>query len=367
MRKQEIRHIVDGLGTHAILLEGASILVSGAAGFLGRWVIRTLDMLNATALEEPCTVVAIDAAAALGDVHRRWEYRKELLKPEHIEFQHHDLRAGLPHLTQRFDYVLHMAGVASPYWYRKDPLLTIDIAVQGSRQLLELARRDHARYLFTSSSEVYQTPPAEMIPTPETYIGAVPSMGPRSCYDVSKLMGETLAHTYAEVHGANTVVVRIHNTFGPGMREADHRILPRIASALKGDREFVIYAADPEKMPTRTYCYVTDLVEGLFRALLFGEQSRVYNLGNDAPEVSTLELCRVIEGLQNSRREVFLPKLRYRVEPPPAVYADEPMRRCPDITRARQELGYEPRVTLEDGVLRFLHWARDVYTGDPPP
>jgi UDP-glucuronate decarboxylase len=358
---EDLAYIFDQLGNvDWNALAGKSVILTGAAGFLGRYVVRVLDDLNARyLLGRPCTVIAMDSRDDLGDVYARWAYRQQLQKPEFVEFVHHDLTRGIG-FTTKFDYVIHMAGIASPYWYARNPLMTIDVAIQGSRHMLEIAKRDGARYLFTSSSEVYQTPPPDSIPTPETYIGAIPTMGPRSCYDVSKAMGETLAHVYAKQFGVHATLVRIHNTYGPGLGEGDHRILPRLASAIKGGRKLQVFRSLGIPFPTRTYCYVADLVAGLFQALLRGQSDRVYNLGNSSPEITVPQLALAASDLLGY-------KVPIEVVESPAVYVSEPMRRCPDISRARAELGYKPSIGLDVGLRRFFDWALESYTGAEPP
>ena len=325
------------------------LLLTGAGGFLGRWVLRTIDALNDAYSQigvKPCSVMALDSVATEA------EAMEEIRHFDFVDFVHHDLRKGFA-CGEKFDYVMHLAGIASPHWYQKFPLETIDVAVNGSRLMLEKAKEDGAKYLFTSSSEVYATPPPESIPTPEHYIGAVDSLGPRSCYDISKLMGETLAYTYARQFDVDATVVRIFNSFGAGMKEADHRILPRIASAMKSGKELRVFDRG-ENPPTRTYCPVANTVAGVLLALVHGKLGP-YNIGADKPEISVADLVRRVAG-GSAPRVIHVES--------PAVYASEPQRRCPDITRARTELGYEPRVKLDDGLRRFFAWALDVYTGE---
>ena len=326
------------------------LLLTGAGGFLGRWVLRTIDALNDAYSQigvKPCSVMALDSVATEA------EAMEEIRHFDFVDFVHHDLRKGFA-CGEKFDYVMHLAGIASPHWYQKFPLETIDVAVNGSRLMLEKAKEDGAKYLFTSSSEVYATPPPESIPTPEHYIGAVDSLGPRSCYDISKLMGETLAYTYHKQFGVKTTIVRIFNSFGVGMKESDHRILPRMGSAMKSSRSLQVF--EGAKAPTRTYCSVANTISGVLLALVRGNLGP-YNIGVDKPEMTVTDLADLAQTVTNKT-------LKVEMAPPPEVYVSQPMRRVPNIERARRELGYEPLVKLEDGIRRFFRWSLDTYTGE---
>lgn len=331
-------------------LSGKKLLLTGAGGFLGRWVLRVIDALNdaySQSEQPPCLVMALDSVAT------EVEAMEEIRGIKHVDFVHHDLKLGFA-CGEKFDFVLHLAGIASPYWYQKFPLETIDVAVNGSRLMLEKARQDGAKYLFTSSSEVYQTPPPEFVPTPESYIGAVPTMSERSSYDVSKLMGETLAYTYHQQFSLRATVVRLFNAFGAGLKESDHRILPRMASAMKSGRLLRVFAGGYR--PTRTYSPAANTVAGILLALVKGGLGP-YNIGAAKPEMTVPDLAALAQRVTGK-------KLDLEYVNPPALYASEPMRRCPDITKAHTELDYEPTVTLIDGLERFFRWSLDTYTGE---
>lgn len=332
-------------------LAGKTLLLTGAAGFLGQWIVRTIAALNRSGLD--CRLIAVDAVSTGGDFLRPF-----LQRPE--DFVYHDLSTPIT-LGDRIDFAVHAAGIASPYWYKKHPLETISAAVDGSRHVLKLLTEPQnkgARYLFFSSSEVYADPQPGAVPTGEHYVGAIPTMSDRSCYDVSKALGETFAYVYSLRYGVNTGVVRIHNSFGPGMREGDHRILPRIASAMKGGRPVDVYRS-PGVEPTRTYCPVANTVAGCLRALVLGKPGEVYNIGAPGPELSVHDLCRRIE--QVTGREVPV-----RFTDPPPVYLSEPRRRCPDVRKAERELGYRLEVDLDEGLRQFFAWADSTYTGATP-
>jgi UDP-glucuronate decarboxylase len=255
------------------------------------------------------------------------------------------------------DYIVHAAGIASPYYYRKYPLETLEVATLGTKHLLEMARAHPVNgVLFFSSSEIYGNPDAQHVPTPESYNGNVSCLGPRACYDESKRLGETLCLIFHEQFGVPTTMVRPFNVYGPGMSEADYRVMPNFASRIIGRRPLQLYGTGKQ---TRTFCYITDAMVGFFKALLNGARGQAYNIGNSAPELSMLELAQAFQRVM--RRQLAIKRIEY-----PDVYpSDEPQRRCPDLTKASRHLGYHPIVGLPQGVSRLMKWAVRAYTGSP--
>lgn len=340
-----IKRIIEMLGVDVHKLGGKTAIWTGTGGFLGTIVIEVFKALNKDVLATPCRLIGYDMRLPDRDVI-------EELKECEVHFCAHNLTKRFELDVGPVDYVVHMAGIASPHHYKNSPLQTIDVALEGSRSALEIAKHHKARYLFTSSSEVYKT--ATVIPTPETYVGAIPSIGDRSCYDVSKLMGENLAYVYWKEFGVNSGSVRIFNSFGPGLSESDYRILPRIASSIVGKVPLQVFRN--KQMPTRTYCFAANTIAGIFLALINGKSGEIYNIGADNPEVSVVELIDRISSATGHR-------VQHELVDPPEVYAYEPLRRCPDITKARSELGYEPFIDLETGLSLFFEWALPRYRG----
>ncbi len=337
--------VSDIIGSDAQKLEGKTILWTGTNGFLGQWVIRVIKYLNEFVLRMPCKLLAFDI-----DIPSKLELNK--FKDYGIYFHCHDLTTKLPIPEESIDFVVHMAGIASPTHYKVKPLETIDVALEGVRSTLEISKINNAKFLFTSSSEVYQT--ATIIPTPETYVGAIASNNERSCYDVSKLMAENYVYVYSRNYGVNACSVRIFNSFGPGISEHDSRILPRIASAAKSKKILNIYKS--KFLPKRTYCPTANTIGGIFKALLNGKKTEIYNIGMSKPEVSVNELIDIVNETVNLN-------VKYQFVEPSSVYIDEPLRRCPDITKAINEIGYFPKVKLEKGIEDFFGWTEQAYTG----
>ena len=182
---------------------------------------------------------------------------------ENIQFLNHNV--VLPfEIEKDLDYIIHAAGIASPYYYRAYPLETLEVAIHGTQNMLKVAKAKSAKLTFFSSSEIYGDPDPKNIPTKESYRGNVSCTGPRACYDESKRVGETLCNIYHSLHGVHTNTIRPFNVFGPGMQETDYRVLPNFASRIKGNIPLQIYGNGEQ---TRTFCYITDAMEGFIRVV----------------------------------------------------------------------------------------------------
>lgn len=347
----DVAEIAAGLRDEVAVFSGRTIILTGGRGFLGRYFLETFAYLNAKVLDKPCKLILLDNLITAG------EAAKQSVKIPHVRFVKHDVIQPFPYKGP-VDYILHAAGIASPYYYRAYPLETLQVAIAGTKNMLDLAERAKARLLFFSSSEIYGDPDPKHVPTPESYRGNVACLGPRACYDESKRLGETLVYVYHNKFGTRATIVRPFNVYGPGMQETDYRVLPNFASRIKGGRPLKLYGSGRQ---TRTFCYVTDAIVGFLKVLTRGAPGEAYNIGNPKPEVSMLDLVRKTEKAIGRRVPHQV------VEYPDSYPADEPNRRCPDIAKARLQLGFAPRVELEAGLRRFYRWADSVYTGDKSP
>ena len=347
----DIREIAAGLGEDAARFAGRTILLCGGAGFLGRYFMSLFALLNEQALSSaPCRLIICDNLITSGKLG------SEMPAQDGFRFLPHDIIQPL-RLEEPIDYVIQAAGIASPYYYRKYPLETLEVATLGTKQMLALGVAHPIKgFLFFSSSEIYGDPDPQHVPTPESYRGNVSCLGPRACYDESKRLGETLCVIYHQLHGVPTKMVRPFNVYGPGMQEADYRVLPNFASRIKAGKALVIYGNGRQ---TRTFCYVTDAIVGFLKVLLDGAPGQVYNIGNPVPEVSMLELAKTLERVVGRPLQVQL------MEYPDSYPADEPQRRCPDISKAGVQLNYRPAVDLDEGLRRFMGWTAGHYTGTP--
>ncbi|RMH51795.1 MAG: NAD-dependent epimerase/dehydratase family protein [Zetaproteobacteria bacterium] len=339
------------LGETVEAFAGKRLLITGGRGFLGRHFEALFRHLNATVLKpNPCRLLLMDNLITAGAAGQR---KPCDTKEGTITFLHHDVTHPFDD-GEGVDYVIHAAGIASPYYYRAYPLETLEVATTGCRNMLDLATRYRARMIFFSSSEIYGDPDPRHVPIPESYRGNVSVAGPRACYDESKRLGETLCHIYHEKFGTHTNVIRPFNVFGPGMQELDYRALPNFASRIKGGLPLNIYGSGDQ---TRTFCYIVDALNGFLRVVARGVPGEAYNIGTPGPEVSMFELVDYIE--QALGRKIPCHTIEY----PDSYPADEPRRRCPEIRKARLQLGYEPAIDLVEGLRRFFSWTEAHYRG----
>ncbi len=341
--KEDIQRIAEEIREIARTLEGKTLLIAGGAGFLGKYLVLTLDYLNEHVLEKPCKVLVLDNFIV--------GLRDALQSMKHITVIQHDI--SKPFKThESIDYVIHAASIASPIFYNKLRIETIDAGVLGTKNLLELAKEKKVKsFLFFSSSEVYGNPDPKFIPTPESYFGNVSCIGPRACYDEPKRMGETLCITYADIFNLPIKIVRPFNIFGPGMRLDDGRVVPNfVVSALKGER-IPLYGSGSN---TRTFCYISDAIVGFFQVLLSSHNREVFNIGSDDQEIQVRHFADLVAGLMENDSSI------QNVEGPNEAYTlADPNRRCPDLTKIRTMIGYKPKINSVTGLKRFIAWVRE--------
>lgn len=343
----DIDEIVYHLRDLRPLVSGKRFLITGSQGFLGRYFVETLLQMNILMQAEgfdPCEIIAMDNMVTAGKLG------EEVTSDKAVTFTQQDVIQPF-YPEKPVDYILHLAGIASPYYYRKMPLETLDVATKGLRNVLEVARISKARILFFSSSEIYGDPDPRFVPTNEEYRGYVSSMGARACYDESKRLGETLVKIYQTQYGTAGMIVRPFNVYGPGMQKTDYRVLPNFAAKIISGEPVDIYEPGTQ---TRTFCYITDAIEGFLRVLFLGLPGEAYNIGKPSPELTMRELF--------DRIRLTYPQATARIIPHPSTYpADEPQRRCPDISKAEVQVGYRPRVDIDTGLQRFFDWAKKTY------
>jgi dTDP-glucose 4,6-dehydratase len=314
-----------------------TVLVTGGAGFLGSHVCRRL-------LEDGNGVICLD-----NFLTGRRSNVEALTEDPRFRLVEHDLREPLPPFDQPISAVAHLASPASPAAYQANPIETLEVGSVGTLHVLELAQRLDADLLLASTSEVYGDP--ELSPQPESYRGNVSPVGPRSMYDEAKRFSEAATMAFHRTHGLRTRIARIFNCYGPGMSAGDGRAIPDfIRRALDG--EPVVVFGDGSQ--TRSFCYVDDLVAGLL-ALLRSDEPEPVNIGYP-DERSLLEVARLVVSLSGSDSSITF-------DPLPE---DDPRSRCPDITRARTLLGWEPRIDLEEGLSRTIAWFREARSDASP-
>jgi dTDP-glucose 4,6-dehydratase len=296
------------------------VLITGAAGFLGSHLCDRF-------IKEGYHVIGMDNLIT-GDLQNI----QHLFGLENFEFAHHDV-SKFVHVSGDLDYILHFASPASPIDYLKIPIQTLKVGSLGTHNLLGLAKNKKARMLIASTSEVYGDP--NVNPQPEEYWGNVNPVGPRGVYDEAKRFQEAMTMAYHTFHGLETRIVRIFNTYGPRMRLNDGRVLPAfIGQALRGE-DLTVFGDGSQ---TRSFCYVDDLIEGIYR-LLLSDYAMPVNIGNP-DEITIRQFGEEIIKLTGTHQKLVLRDLP----------VDDPKQRRPDITKARTILGWEPKVSRAEGL-----------------
>ena len=338
--RDDVDAIVDELGTElAAALGGSDVLVTGGGGFLCSYLVDVLVTVNDRGLGLPIHVTALDNHST--GLPERLEH---LAGRPDVTRLTHDVTQPYPPDRPAPDWVVHGASIASPVFYRRFPLETLDANVSGTRRVLEAAGATARGVLVLSTSEIYGDPDADNIPTPETYRGNVSCTGPRACYDESKRLAETLCFIAHQQWGTRVMAARPFNVFGPGQRLDDRRLMPDLLAAALEGRDLVLHS---DGRATRALCYVSDAVRALLMVLLRGRAGEAYNIGNDEAERSVREIAETVGRAAGHETIRFVPS------DDPAYLSDNPQRRCPDLTKLRH-LGFVPRVTVEDAIARTL-------------
>lgn len=306
------------------------VLITGAAGFLGSHLCDKF-------IEEGYHVIAMDNLIT-GDLQNI----EHLFKLEHFEFYHHDVTKFV-HVPGHLDYILHFASPASPIDYLKIPIQTLKVGSLGTHNLLGLAREKNARILIASTSEVYGDPLVH--PQSEEYFGNVNTIGPRGVYDEAKRFQESITMAYHRFHGLETRIARIFNTYGPRMRLNDGRVIPAfIGQTLRGE-DLTVFGDGHQ---TRSFCFVDDQIEGLYR-LLLSDYSLPVNIGNPE-EITILDFAEEIVKLTGTTQKIVFRDLPQ----------DDPLQREPDITKAKEILGWQPKVSREEGMKRTFEYFKNL-------
>ncbi len=350
----DLGYICKQLAQEFAQMSGKKLLITGGAGFLGYYF--TLSALHWNKLNKGRAPIAV----TMVDNFRRGTpgWLESAKRDPNLVLRSDDMSLPLAADFAVGDYTIHAAGIASPPFYRKWPLETIDANINGLRNLLDQCRarakagNPVSGFLFMSSSEIYGDPPAANIPTPEDFRGIVSCTGPRACYDESKRFGETICVVYAQQYGLPVRMARPFNNYGPGLKITDRRVLPDFMRDMLGGKDIVLLS---DGSPTRTFCYAADAVVGYYKALVRGRAGEPYNVGTETPEVSMREVAQRVVDLGH-RYVGYKGTVKLGVAEESNYLVDNPNRRCPIITKARTELGYEPSITLDDGLYRLLSW-----------
>jgi UDP-glucuronate decarboxylase len=251
------------------------------------------------------------------------------------------------------DYIIHAASIASPTYYRKYPIETMDANVIGLRNLIEFYKNKPIKgMLFFSTSEVYGDPDKKNIPTKETYRGNVSCTGPRACYDESKRYGETICVNFYKKWKIPIKIVRPFNNYGPGLNIHDKRVIPDFSKNILTRQDIVLFS---DGKPSRTFCYISDAIIGYIKTLIKGKPGEVYNIGNNNPEISIKELANLMIKVANKKYN-YKGKLVIKKNKDKNYLVDNPNRRCPDLSKSRKELNFYPKINLLIGINKTLEW-----------
>jgi len=312
-----------------VSLEGKTILVAGAAGFVPSHVCKHYLNLGAK-------VIGLD-----NFITGSPENIEELSKNENFKFFKCNIYESLPELTEDIHYVFSLASPASPIDFSEIPLEIMRVNSEGTLNLLNLSKEKGARFLEASTSEVYGDPKEH--PQKESYVGHVNPIGPRSCYDESKRFAEALTMSYHRKYKVETRIIRIFNTYGPGMRANDGRVIPNFINQALNGEDLTVYGDGSQ---TRSFCYVTDLVEAI-HLVMFSDDPTPFNCGNPN-EVTILECAQEIIKVLNSPS-----KISFRELP-----EDDPKKRKPDLSKIHAMCGYEPKISFEKGIRKTAEFFK---------
>ncbi len=346
--KDDINEIINRLEKESISFKDKIILVSGGAGFLGSWVCDVL-------IKQGARCVCIDnlSSGSFSNI-------MHLMDKENFRFINHDISkpiyfgfSNYPNSVcvgdiKKIDIVLHMASRASPFEFKKHPISILKSNTLGTMNALGIAKAHNALFFYTSTSETYGNPPDEAIPTPESYFGNVNPVGPRSCYDESKRAGEAFVKAYELQHNIRTKIVRIFNTSGPRIRHGPEfgRVVPNFIHQALNDENITVFGNGSQ---TRSFTYVVDEIEGILK-FVYNEEAigEVINLGTEK-EYTILELANLIRDLTNSKSKIIFKSLPI----------DDPVRRSPDISKAKKILNWEPKTSLKEALEKTILWFKD--------
>ncbi|MBL7056236.1 SDR family oxidoreductase [Candidatus Woesearchaeota archaeon] len=305
-----------------------TVLITGGAGFLGSHLCEFL-------LDKGFRVLCMDNL-----ITGKESNIENLKENKNFKFINHNVSEHI-NVEEDLDYIMHFASPASPIDYQKIPIQTLKVGSLGTHNTLGLALAKKAIYMIASTSEVYGDP--QVNPQPESYWGNVNPVGPRGCYDEAKRFSEALVTAYHNIHKVDTRIVRIFNTYGPRMRKDDGRAVPNFLTQALNNEPITVYGDGKQ---TRSFCYVSDLIEGIYRLLMSNINDPV-NIGN--PEEYTLiEFAEKIKELTQAKSEITFKELP----------VDDPLIRCPDITKAKKELGWEPKFGLEEGLKNTIEFFK---------
>ena len=332
-------------------LTNSTVLLTGCAGFLGYYFLHFF--------QEHAQQLGIKKVIGLDNfLHGVPAWIEDFQQDERFDIRKFDITCDeLSTISgaSEVDYIIHMASIASPIYYRQYPIETLDANIWGLRHLLDFYKdKPHKGLLFYSSSEIYGDPDEKNIPTKEEYRGSVSCTGPRACYDEAKRLGETLCMLYAQQYDMPIRIVRPFNIYGPGMCVDDRRLPPDFAKSILENKDLVIFS---DGTPTRTFTYVADSAAGDLKVLLY-DKFDYFNIGSESPEITVKQLA---DYFITAGQEIcgYTGKVIYQVSEDKHYLTDNPQRRCPDLSKAYTLLEYAPTISIADGIRRFVRFFKE--------
>lgn len=338
--KNDIKEIISSLKSCKKKLQNKNILIVGANGFLGKYFVEVFN-----------TIIEDDKIKFKVDCYDNFISSKSpsdlFKKNKNIKFFKGDI--AKIQIKKKYDKIIFLAGIASPFIYKKYPLETLSVSYIGVENLLKNTLKNKSEFIFFSSSEIYGNPDIKNIPTKETYYGNVNSFGPRSCYDEGKRVGETLCYIYKNYFKCNIKIIRPFNVFGPLMNKKDYRVIPNIINKIIKNEKILIHGNGKQ---TRTFCYITDAISGFLKVIILGKVGEVYNIGNQKNEINMINLVKIFDKILNKKNKFKL------IDYPKNYPADEPKRRCPNINKAINHTGYSPSISVYEGISRVINYNK---------
>jgi UDP-glucuronate decarboxylase len=355
----DLSYIIDSLSEEFSVLSGHRLLLTGGGGFLGYYLVQSIVRWNQLAAKNKCE--SIDLVVYDNFMRGMPEWLNILEGKGFLTVKKHNVNDPLPDDMGDVSYIIHAASIASPIFYRKNPIETMDANVNGLRYLLDYfkGRSQKGEFvgglLYFSTSEIYGDPDVHNIPTAENYRGNVSCTGPRACYDESKRYGETLCVNFSQQYNLPIKIARPFNNYGPGLKITDGRALPDFCRNVLSGEDIIMLS---DGVPTRTFCYVADAVIGYLKVLVKGHNGESYNIGTESPEISIMKLAEMVI---NTSVELFgyEGKLVFKKSSDKEYLTDNPNRRCPLIGKARDHLDYNPTIDIVEGLKRSLVWYKD--------
>ena len=348
IEKDDFKRILQDFSSYK-KFNNSTILITGYAGFIGYYLVKFL-ISERRAIKWKKLILVDNFKTKSSEKINLKKYKDIDLINSNILKINFKLKK-----YSKINYIFHMASIASPHFYRKYPLETIDANVSGLKILLDSFKNKKISLLFFSSSEIYGDPPKKFIPTKESYFGNVSTIGPRSCYDESKRFCETLCYYYEKKYKISIKIVRPFNNYGPGLSMKDKRLPADLSNYILKNLDIIIHS---NGSPSRTFCYISDALTGFLLAITH-DKFDIFNIGNDQNEITVYKLAKLYQKI-GKKYFSYSKKIIMKKSSDKEYLTNNPHRRRPDITKAKKILNYSPKVKLIDGVERYLYYLNSL-------